>query len=105
MEQVLRFAFVALVIGLVWLAFRPRYVFVVRIQAGEARVSRGKITPAFVQHISEACARNGVARGWVGGVQRGRRIVLSFSRGIPEPCRQQLRNLWALHGWPIGRGE
>jgi hypothetical protein len=89
---------VALVLAGLWYAFQPRYAFFVRIEAGRARVTAGKVTPAFLQRVAEACARNGVARGWVGGVQRRRRVSLVFSRTIPESCRQQLRNEWCLSG-------
>jgi hypothetical protein len=37
-----------------------------------------------------------VQQGWVRGVWRGRRIALVFSRNIPPPCQQQIRNLWLI---------
>jgi hypothetical protein len=43
-----------------------------------------------------------VSHGLVRGVVKGRRITLAFTRGMPPPCQQQLRNLWALSGWSVG---
>src|SRR5947209_2996459 len=94
---------VALVVWALWTAGQPRPDFVVRITDGAPRVARGKVTPAFLQEIGEVCNRHGVRRGEVRGVTaEGRRIGLSFSGSMPEPCRQQLRNLWNLSGWSAG---
>jgi hypothetical protein len=90
--------FLGLILGAFWLALQPRYVWVVKVQGGVTRVSRGKVTAAFVQQVEDACHRNGVRDGWVGGVRKGGRVSLDFSRGIPPACRQQLRNEWALSG-------
>ena len=80
-------------------ACRPRPVFVVRISDGVPRAARGQVTRGFLQEVSETCARHEVRRGSIRGVAHGRRINLEFSPGIPEPCRQQIRNLWGLSGW------
>jgi hypothetical protein len=82
-----------------WLTFRHRYAFVVWVGPGGPRVVRGKVTPVFLQLIADVCVQNDVRCGIVRGVWRGRRIALSFSRTLPTGCQQQLRNLWALHGW------
>jgi hypothetical protein len=91
-----------LVLGLVavaiWLAWRGQYVFVVRIERGVPRLSRGRVTPAFLQRLGEVCAEAGIERGWVGGARRGKQIALHFSRSIPPGIRQRLRNQWPLHG-------
>ena len=89
---------VALVIGGIWWALQPRYVFVIRIKDGGARLARGKVTSTFLEQVGHACAESGVSRGWVGGVWRGKRLALAFSRNIPPGCQQRLRNLWALQG-------
>jgi hypothetical protein len=88
---------VGLVLGVLWLAFQPRYVFVVRIRNRLPRVAKGKVTPAFLQGVAEACGACGVRRGWVGGVGHGQRITLRFARGTPASFRQRVRNLWSLH--------
>jgi hypothetical protein len=89
----------ALAAGLFWLAVQHRYVFVVRLEGGAARLARGKATPAFLRQVAQSCGEFGVTHGWVGGVRRGRRTALAFSASIPPACRQRLRNLWALEGW------
>jgi Protein of unknown function (DUF3634) len=88
----------ALVVAALWWAFQPRYAFVIRIEGGVPRVARGKVTAAFLQNVGQACAELGVSRGWVGGVLRGRQVMLAFSRNIPQPCQQRLRNIWGLSG-------
>jgi hypothetical protein len=88
-----------LIVAVLWWVMQPHYVFVVQFDGQGARVTRGKVTPAFLERFAEVCREGGVAQGWVGGIPRGRRrISLAFSRGIPEGCRQQLRNLWLQHG-------
>ena len=104
-DVVLKLGLVLLVAWGLWTACRPRSSFVVRIDAGVPRVARGKVTNAFVQEIGEVCNRHGVSRGTVRGIAKGCRIALVFSGRVPEPCRQQLRNIWNLSGWsaPAGR--
>jgi hypothetical protein len=98
MDLTLKLVVVALVIGALWWGFQPRYAFVVRIETGLLRVTRGKVTTAFLEALGRACSEVGVSDGWVGGVHRGQRVTLAFSRGIPVACQQRLRNLWILHG-------
>jgi hypothetical protein len=98
MELLGKLVFIGLAVGVLWFICQPRFVFVVRIESGKPRLSRGKVTAGFLHQVSEMCDSAGVARGWVGGVLRGKRIALLFSRSIPPPCRQQLRNQWLLHG-------
>jgi Protein of unknown function (DUF3634) len=97
-DLVTKLVVVALCAGALWWAIQPRYLFVVRVTGGVPRVARGKVTAAFLQQLGQACAEGGVSQGWVGGVQRGRRLALAFSRSIPPPCQQRLRNLWLLQG-------
>ena len=96
-------ALVSVVVWGIWIACRPRAAFVVQIRNGVPRVTRGQITRAFVQEVGEVCQRHAVGHGEVRGVADGRRITLSFSGDLPEPCRQQLRNLWNLSGWSSSR--
>src|SRR3954449_4220027 len=84
-------------VALVWYLLQPRYRFVLRIQGDRVRVTRGKVTEAFLADVSDVCRDLGVRRGWIGGVKRGRRILLTFSRRVTPACRQRLRNLWSLH--------
>jgi hypothetical protein len=99
MDLFLKLGLGALVAWGLWSAFRPRPAFVVRIRGGVPWVAKGTVTQAFVHQIGESCSRHQVKRGEVRGVIEGRRIALSFSRGMPTACRQQLRNVWTLIGW------
>jgi hypothetical protein len=83
-------------------ASRPRPLFAVRIEEGKPLAVRGTITRGFLQDVADTCARHDVRRGEVSGVADGRRIHLRFSGPIPPACRQQLRNLWNISGWPAG---
>jgi Protein of unknown function (DUF3634) len=94
----------ALVVPLGWglvAALRPHALFVIRINQGVPRAARGQVTRGFLQDVAETCARHGLRSGEIRGIAAGRRIALSFSWGIPEPCRQQIRNLWNLSGWSV----
>jgi hypothetical protein len=99
MDLVFRIAVLCGVILLVWLMVQPRYAFVVRIVASNPCLAKGKVTGNFLQEIREVCTRFGVVHGVVRGIVRGRHISLHFSRSIPPPCQQQMRNMWALSGW------
>lgn len=80
----------------VWKLAQARFVFVVRIRHGVARLAHGTLPHAYLQLIGEVCSEHSIQRGWVSGLRRGRRITLLFSRRIPPACRQRLRNQWAL---------
>jgi hypothetical protein len=91
-----------LVLAIGWLLYticRPRPLFVVRIRGGVPQAVRGQVTRGFLQDVAETCTRHGVHDGEVRGLAAGRRIDLVFSAGIPNPCRQQIRNLWGVSGW------
>lgn len=96
MDQIFNLAIAAVVIGFVYWAIQPRYVFVIRIDDGIARAAKGKVAPAFLSEVGDACNQAAVRRGWVGGVARGKRVKLAFSRSIPAACQQQLRNVWVM---------
>src|SRR5262249_24073045 len=98
MDLAYKLIVVALAGAAIWWALQQRYVFVVRIDGGKPRVSRGKVTAAFLQDVAQVCAEGGIAGGWIGGVPPGRTITLTFSGNIPAPFQQRLRNLWSLHG-------
>jgi len=95
----LQLALAAAVLSALWAALRPRPAFVVRVEQGVPRVTKGTVTRAFRQQIAETCGRHGVRKGVIRGVANQGRITLAFSTGIPTACRQQLRNIWALSGW------
>lgn len=89
---------IALVAAGILYALQPRYLFVIRIAGESVRVTRGKATPAFLNQTASACAEFKVLHGWIGGVKRGKRVSLVFSRSIPWQCQQRLRNLWCFQG-------
>jgi hypothetical protein len=97
--QILLLVLIAVPAWAIWSVVRPRPAFVIRIAGGIPRISQGTVSREFVQEVSHACGRHGVRDAVVRGQVRGDRIALAFSGGIPEPCRQQLRNLWGLSGW------
>ncbi|MCI0682757.1 MAG: DUF3634 family protein [Gemmataceae bacterium] len=84
------------VLALVWVALRPNFVFLIRIDNGVVQLAKGKVSPEFLIHVTEVCRQRDVMHGWIGGVGRGRRVRLAFSPSIPANCRQQLRNVWAM---------
>ena len=79
-----------------WSLLQTRYVFEIRVRSGQPHVRRGKVTAAFLGRVTAVCRDSGVAWGWVGGVQRGRRVALRFSRHFPPGAQQRLRNEWML---------
>jgi hypothetical protein len=91
---------VALVMWMCWVMLQPRCAFVVKVKDGHARAARGVVTPAFLEQVGEMCSRHGVQHGTVRGIIRGQRISLGFAGHIPPGGKQQLRNWWALSGWP-----
>jgi hypothetical protein len=101
-EPLIKIAVIAFAAWAFWVALRPRYAFVVRVGGGIPRAVKGTVTAAFLEQVRRVCAEHGVPSGTVRGRVRGRRISLAFSGGIPPSARQQLRNWWALSGWPAG---
>lgn len=87
---------ITFVTWVIWSTLQPRYAFLIRINDGRPWVRTGKVTPAFLVRVAEACRESAVGRGWIGGVLRGRRTVLKFSRQFPPRLRQRLRNEWQV---------
>ncbi len=102
MEWLAKVVVVAFAVWALWTLCQPRCAFVVRVTAGEPKVVRGTVTPAFLQQVRELCCRHGVEHARVRGVFCGRRISLAFSRGVPPAAQQQLRNWWVMSGWSAG---
>jgi Protein of unknown function (DUF3634) len=82
------------VTGVAWFCFSGRYEFHVRITPGSMKLTTGKLTLDSLSQLREICAEWQLKRGWIGGVRRGKRLRLMFSRNVPPGCRQQMRNLW-----------
>lgn len=84
----------AVVLVLLQNALTPRFQFMIHIKRGDARVTKGKVQPEFLDNVREICREFGISEGWVGGVKRGKSIALRFSRHFPPQCQQRLRNVW-----------
>lgn len=95
-EFCVQFGIVAAFGWAVWSYLQMRYAFQVRIRNGEPRLRRGKVSAAFLSSLGEQCRNERIHRGWVGDLHRGRQVQLRFSRNIPAPCQQRLRNEWPL---------
>jgi Protein of unknown function (DUF3634) len=102
---ILTWALAAVVAWGIWVAVRPRAVFVIRIRDGKPRAVSGTVTRGFLRDIAEICERTGLRRGTVRGVLEGERVVLGFSGDVPDRCRQMFRNLWNLSGWSVRPGR
>jgi hypothetical protein len=95
-ETLVQLLVLAAVAAAAWVAWWRRYTFMVQLQDGVPRVTQGRVTTAFLQELRLACDECGVTRGWVGGLRRGKRLDLVFSRSFPPYCQQRLRNLWTF---------
>ena len=93
-------AVLALVSVVAWYALQPRCAFVVHVLGGIPRATSGKVTPAFLDRVRQLCAEHAVAQAVIRGIIRGNHIALACSGNIPPTAQQQLRNWWALSGWP-----
>ncbi len=96
-------AVLALVGAVAWYALQPRCAFVVHVIGGMPRVTSGTVTPAFLDRVRELCAEHTVSRVVIRGIIRGNHISLACSGDLPPAAQQQLRNWWALSGWPPPR--
>jgi Protein of unknown function (DUF3634) len=83
----------AILAAVAWFILTPQFVFRVRISGGALRLTRGKLTHGLLDQLAPICQEWDIKRGWIGGVRRGRRLTLLFSRSVPPGCRQQIRNL------------
>jgi hypothetical protein len=95
-EHVVKIIVVLGILGLVWLALRPNFVFLIRIDNGVVQLAKGIVPQEFLVHVTNILRERDVMHGWIGGVGRGRRVKLAFSHSIPHNCRQQLRNVWTM---------
>lgn len=93
-QMVLFAAAVTVVAFIMYTALTPRYQFIITIQAGEVRVTKGKVPAEFLDNLREACREFNIISGWIGCVARGKSIALRFSRGFPPSFQQRVRNMW-----------
>lgn len=95
MQVLAQAALVAVAGGILWALCKPNYTFVVRIRDGKPHVVRGKVAGGFLRDLETVCEREEIANAVVRGVRRDGRMSLRFS-GVPEECRQQIRNAWSF---------
>lgn len=87
---------VAVAGGVIWAVWRGRADFVIHIRDGRPETAQGKVAGPFLKELQEICERQEIAQGRIRGVRSGRSVSLEFSRTIPPPCRQQIRNVWSF---------
>lgn len=97
-EWVIKILVVGFAGWVIWSLLQPRYVFEICVEGGRPSIRRGKVTKAFLHRAALVCQECGVARGWIGGVRRGRCVALRFSRHFPSGPQQRLRNEWLAAG-------
>jgi hypothetical protein len=95
-EWLVKTRMIGFILWVLWSFVQPRYIFVIRISRGRPSIRRGRVTREFLVRVANVCQEEGVFRGWIGGVQQGRRISLRFSRQFPTGPQQRLRNDWGL---------
>lgn len=72
-------------------------VFEVCLNNGNADISRGKATKAFIQDCLEICKQQKLDRIIIYGVSSEYGVRLEFSSNTPESCRQMFRNIWEIY--------
>ena len=68
-------------------------LFEVRLAPGKVVVKRGSVPPRFVTQATQILHHEPV-RGRILGLRDGNGVRLVFSRSIPEPVAQRLRNIF-----------
>ena len=80
----------ALTLGLfawvIWTLLQARYTFLIRIERGQPRLRKGKVTATFLSTVKEICRENNVARGWIGGFRTAAGSYCGF-RATSHPAR------------------
>ncbi len=94
------------ILGLIgWSAYqasRPRRYFTIKLSSGEPRVVQGKATGPVLAMIRDVASHNALKTGTISAVEAPLGVRLEFSRSIPEPARQQMRNGWGILKWKPG---
>lgn len=106
MEILLKVGVAVIVIGLVFWAthrtIRSRRYFTIKLINGEPRVVQGKATAPVLALVRDVTSHNGIQSGTISAVEAPVGVRLEFSRSIPEPTRQQMRNGWGILKWKPG---
>lgn len=83
---------VAVYAGRIWFGFSPppNVRLLIRIEGDNVRVTRGSVPALAQDHLAGMMMETGVTKGFI-GVTPSNRII--FSRHIPPPVQQQIRNV------------
>lgn len=73
-------------------------VFVVEIEEGAARASKGSPAPGFLGDCSDVAKTFEIHSGRIYTHRNGGALQLRFSPEIPEESRQRFRNVLGFHG-------
>lgn len=96
--MIIKLALAAFAVTVFVLLFRPRRpLFRIRFESGVARRASGEAPVGFLQDVEEICGKSGVRACVIRGEREADRVKLRFSSGVPEPCRQRLRNAWCTY--------
>lgn len=68
-------------------------LFEIRLAPGKVVVKRGSVSPHFLAQVKQILRQDPV-RGRILGQRDGGGVRLVFSRSIPEPVAQRLRNVF-----------
>ncbi|MCE9945690.1 DUF3634 family protein [Aeromonas rivipollensis] len=68
-------------------------LFEIRLAPGKVQVKRGSVPPRFLAQAKQILQQEPV-RGRILGQRDGNGVRLVFSRSIPEPVAQRLRNIF-----------
>lgn len=82
-------------IALIWwlMTLGRGALFEIRLQPGKLVVKRGSVSPRFLAQAKQILHQDPV-RGRILGQRDGNGVRLVFSRSIPEPVAQRLRNVF-----------
>ncbi|MBK1735591.1 hypothetical protein CKO15_09900 [Halorhodospira abdelmalekii] len=92
-----------LAVGVAWMLWDARYVFIVAIENGKIRIKRGSPPEKFLRSCRIVVYLHKLQRGKIYGERTAAGVELSFSREIPERPRQAFRNVWDSP--PSGGGD
>ncbi|MBV7597819.1 MULTISPECIES: DUF3634 family protein [Aeromonas] len=68
-------------------------LFEIRLQPGKVQLKRGSVSPRFLAQAKQILQQDPV-RGRILGQRDDNGVRLVFSRSIPEPVAQRLRNIF-----------
>jgi hypothetical protein len=97
MEVVIKILFLAILGFTLFMLFRPKAVFVLKIRNGKVRVIKGRVPRGFIEDCQQLVSENNLRRGTIRAVKMSGRVSLRFSYSIPKRNHQQFRNAYRFH--------